>query len=287
MARPTRLALLLVCATIPLAFGLSACGGDDSSKDADEKSSTTAEAPSPAEDKAAVEQLLLAYGAAPGAKSCDYFAQNEIADYGGIEACRRKNADAAAVVYKVENVAVNGDTANAVITTAGKRKYYELIREGDPGGVGGGWRISSYPNDGVPSATEQAAAPTPEPETTTTTLDAIEDPEAVARDEVTSLLNDFGSAEGGEQCSFFADSLIASRGGMAACEKFFGDKPALDSKIIYLKVTVPIGKQDVVPAATAAIKSGQTGKPLYIGLGKTESPLDDDYGGWRITKQAD
>lgn len=279
MARPTHLALLLVCATVPLGFGLSACGGDDSSKDANEKSSTTAEAPSPADDKAAIEQVLLAYGAANGAKACDYMAENEITDFGGIEKCQRAYADTKPEIFTVENIAVDGDVANAAITTASERRDYELVREG------GDWRISSYPGDGLISAASAGEAASP-PQATTTTEQASQNPEAVARAEITQLLNDFGAAQGSEVCDFFSDSLIEDRGGLGACQRYFKGKPALDSKIVFLKVTVPEGKEDVLPAATAAIKSGVTGNPLYIGLNETGSPLDE-YGGWAITRQSD
>jgi hypothetical protein len=259
-----------------LVFGLVACGGDGTGKAGISAKDRTAAAsrPSRAEDSAAVEQVLLAYGAAKGAKSCDYLAANEITHLGGLASCRRKNADLSATIFRVENVAVNRDTANAVITAKGRKSYYyELVREGRPGGIGGGWKISSFPGDGLGSGSQTTHAPAPVT------------PTEGARAQIRELLTAFGKTRGSAYCNFFSKRLIEKRGGLAACRRYFADKPALDSKIISVSVRLPVGKQDVLPSAGAVIKSGVSGKNLYLGF-RQGGPIDR-YGGWVIDRQGE
>ena len=115
---------------------------------------------------------------------------------------------------------------------------------------------------------------------------ASPDPEASARANIEELLNAFGEAQGSEVCSFFSDDLIEERAGLKSCQQYFEGKPALDSEIVKLSVTVPVYKEDVLPAASAVIKSGVSGQNLSLQM-NIQGSVSDPYGGWIITSQSD
>jgi hypothetical protein len=263
----------VVALAVPvLAFSMTACGGMGSGGKAAKPAA--AAGPTRAEDRAAVEQVLLAYGAATGAKSCDYLARNEITHLGGITGCQHKNGGLSAAIFKVETVAVKGDTANAAIRAGGHTSYYELVREDRSKGIAGGWKISSFPRDGFTRGSRSA------------TPSAVRPAQPAAGDEaeVRRLLTDFGRARGGDLCKFFSAELIAKRGGLRTCQKFFATKPALDGEIVFVRVTLPVGKQDVIASARAILKSRVSGQSLFLGLNRTGSP-SGAYAGWQITRQ--
>jgi len=259
MRRLTILATLLA-----LALSLVACGGGD---DDGEEKSAAPQGPSKQEDIGAIEQVLLAYGAAEGTDVCSYYAESQIEAVGGVAGCESSNADTASALFKVENVAVNGDKATAIVSVEGQEgelSTYELSREA------GEWKISSFPSDDDPgTTTEEEPAPEPEP---------VEEPEplppATPRVIVDDLLKDFGQAEGTAICDFFSTSFIASLGGRAGCEDTFGD--------------LSFGFQPVGLSFT----NGQTRAIALLrneeGRGSVEAkvtePIDSLYGGWRITK---
>jgi hypothetical protein len=252
---------------LALALSLVACGADDDG--GDDKS---AQGPGKQEDIGAIEQLMLAYGAAEGGDVCSYYAENQIEATGGAAGCKSSNADTASALFKVENVAVNGDRATAVVSVEGQEdelSTYELSREA------GGWKISGFPSDDGPGgggSDEEEPAPV--------------DSGGSDRAEVEQLLTDFGQASGDEVCGFFSEDLIQERGGLQACQQFFADKPPLDSEIVDLSLFIPGPHQDALPSATAVIRSGVSGNNLKIGLTNSNIP-DDPYGGWEISSQSD
>ena len=267
--RPTILASLLV-----LALSLGACGGGD------DDDQSTAEGPTKQQDVAAIEEALVTYGATEGGEVCDYYAESQLAAAGGLGECVQANQDTSSALFTVESVVVKGDEATAVVTVKGQEdevSTYGLTREG------GDWKISDFPSDdGLGGGGSDEAEPEPEPEVEETSLP---DPEASARADVEELLADFGEAEGSEVCTFFSDELIEERGGLKSCQQYFQGKPALRSEIVKLSVTVPIYKEDVVPGASAVIKSGVSGQNLSLQLNVGGS-VSDAYGGWIITSQS-
>jgi len=126
-----------------------------------------ASAPSAEEDTAAIEQLMVEYGAAIGADTCDYYSADFIAEIGSLERCQRNNADTVGVDYAVDDVSIDGDSASATVSTGGgKPQIYPLAREGESTEPYAGWTIDGYRKaaPGVEAETdapdESAATPT-------------------------------------------------------------------------------------------------------------------------------
>jgi hypothetical protein len=130
------------CVTVALALlgslALMACGEERPSPPAQERTG-----PTEAEDETTLRKMIVAYGATPGAKSCDFLSQEYLrTDYKGLEGCQRESKDANALRYKVERVSVKGNDAEVVILDEdGERYRYDMTREGVPSEAHAGWKI--------------------------------------------------------------------------------------------------------------------------------------------------
>jgi hypothetical protein len=259
--RPTILAVLLA-----LALSLGACGGGDD--DGDEKSAEPA-GPSKQEDIGAIEQVMLAYGATAGGDVCDYQAPNLIAIDGSLAECRRVNEDARAVVLQVENVAVSGDEATAVVKYEdGEVGAYGLRR------IDGEWKISDFPGNEDEVAAEEAEEGTPPPVIESEEEPPEELPPATPRVIVDDLLKDFAQAEGSAACDFFSTGFIESQGGRGRCKQLFSD-------LTFGFQTVGLSFTNGQTRAIALLRS-ENGRASVEA--KVTEPPESLYGGWRITK---
>ena len=73
--------------------------------------------------------------------------------------CVSANQDTSSALFTVENVAINGDEATAIVTVKGQEdevSTYGLTREA------GEWKISDFPSDDQPAGGD-GAEPEPEP----------------------------------------------------------------------------------------------------------------------------
>lgn len=147
------------------ALALAACGGDTETTTvgADAEGEATLEA-----DTAAIEKLIVEYGAATGAEGCDFYSRDFLArEAGGLKSCRR-DTDQDAVTFTVNDVSVDGNTASVtveVVGGGGQPLVYPLIREGEPSDVYDGWKLSdgskrssSVEETSAPPATESTIA---------------------------------------------------------------------------------------------------------------------------------
>ena len=244
-----------------VSLALVACGGGDDGDD--EKAAP--KGPTKQQDVAAIEQVLLAYGAADGSEVCSYYAESQIDATGGVAECESVNEDASAALFTVENVAVNGGEATAVVTVEGQEgevSAYELSREGRE------WKISDFPSDDGPQTQSE-----PEPVIEEEAPEPL--PPATPKVIITDLLTDFGKASGAPICDFFSVSFVeGQQGGRAGCENYFGDKPATN----YKPVVVAVGSK----TSARAILRNSSGR-AYAQVDVTEPP-DSLYGGWRVTE---
>ncbi|MGZ5308348.1 MAG: hypothetical protein ACXWES_04945 [Solirubrobacterales bacterium] len=148
------------------ALALAACGGDTETTTvgADAEGEATLEA-----DTAAIEKLIVEYGASTGAEGCDFYSRDFLArEAGGLKSCRR-DTDQDAVTFTVNDVSVDGNTASVtveVVGGGGQPLVYPLIREGEPSDVYDGWKLSDgskrsssvEETSEAPSATESTIA---------------------------------------------------------------------------------------------------------------------------------
>lgn len=136
-----------------VALTLVGCGGDD------ESDSNAA-----SQDEAALESLLLDYAALVGRDACALWSDELLAREGGLKGCERKIGDEVVSTIKVEEVEVEGDTAEVLITLLpdDEQFIFPAVREGEPTDSYDGWRLAEVDVEEVAgaAATETAATTT-------------------------------------------------------------------------------------------------------------------------------
>lgn len=196
----TKTARRLAVAGLLLALSLLAlaCGdGDDSS--------ATDGAPTLEEDTAAIEKLIVEFGASRGGEACDYYSADFIrSDFGSVAACRRQASDAKAVDYELDEARIDGDRGSAIVISPFSERLlvYPVVREGDDADAYDGWLIAGfYEKEGaVPEAAESPDEP-PEPEEPEAPAPADPDAQAVApTGESTPYANALGDATEYQTC---------------------------------------------------------------------------------------
>ena len=152
----------LIAISVIAALTLAACGDDESGSD------------SAAEDEAAIEQLFLDYAAVEGSDACDLFSEKVIAGLGGRKACERDQAGAESVTIKVDEIEVDGDTAQALVTLFPEDKQYRfpVVREGEASDSYDGWRVDELD---VEEVTAEAGEDGADETTTETTEETNEE----------------------------------------------------------------------------------------------------------------
>jgi hypothetical protein len=269
---------LCLCSFV-LALALAACGGDDDG--GDEPSAATSEeateqlvdeGPTEAEDVAAIEQVLLAYGAAEGSEACDYYSAEKIeGGWGGIEACRRDTAGLQGVVFKVSEIEVDGDLATAVVSNANGSDPdpYELVRED------GEWLINGI------GAEELSSPPSSAEQPGLSSAPARDDPEPApqpSREQaneahVKRLFGDYATVRGRTVCGLFSERFVDREiGGISKCLRAFADKkPGV----------VTLQALDFTGPNRGLVIAKLNGDVVNFGVTRTGSP-DLPYGRWEI-----
>jgi hypothetical protein len=194
-----RASFLAACgATATLLLG--ACGGDD-------EETAPAEPP-----EAAVEEVVVEFGASRGSDACNYGNGEFLDQYGGRKGCDKAFADEGAVDYRVSRIEVGEETATAVADSGDGVVELELTLED------GEWRIAGLTKADreAVEAAESASAEAAEAEAE---VAGTESPEAA----VEQTLVDFAAAEGLAACDYYTEEWIGAIGGeRAAC----ADNPA-------------------------------------------------------------
>jgi hypothetical protein len=157
----------LIAISVIAALTLAACGDDESGSD------------SAAEDEAAIEQLFLDYAAVEGSDACDLFSEKVIAGLGGRKACERDQAGAESVTIKVDEIEVDGDTAQALVTLFPEDKQYRfpVVREGEASDSYDGWRVDELDVEEVTAEAGEDGAEETTTETIEETIEATEETE--------------------------------------------------------------------------------------------------------------
>ena len=138
---------------------LAGCGGDDEG-DSD----------SAAQDEAAVEGRLLEYAAGVDEEACARWSEELLAREGGLKGCLRKIEREVSTTIKIDDVTVDGDTAEVLLTVLPDdvQFIYPVVREGEPTDSFDGWRIAEVD-------LEEVTGEPPESTTETTTAVATEE----------------------------------------------------------------------------------------------------------------
>jgi len=258
---PVLAILAVVAATAPLA----ACGDDD-------EPAVDPAAPTAEEDLTAIEQLLLDYGAAEGSETCELYSAKLIQRAGGPKGCERKEADAAQVAVTVDEVTVEGDTADAIVTIVAKDKQYvyPVVREGGPTDSYDGWRLAQVSVEEVSAEAEEPA----EDE------DRAQDEAALDDDaQIENLMSDYGAA-GKDGCDFLAADLISkTHGSLEVCRRTFS-RDEIEYEYTVEEVSV---EGDTATVVTTSTVRGESipGKETWE-LAREGEP-GDPYVGWKIS----
>jgi hypothetical protein len=143
------------------ALALAACGGDGETKTV---TAGADDGPSLEEDTAAIEQLMVEWGASVGKESCDFYSADFLAEFGGLGGCRNDAADIEAATFRVEDVTVDGDTGSATVVRADPRGRpapitYPLRRDGEPSDIYNGWKLDGSFTRGT--SIEESSEPPP------------------------------------------------------------------------------------------------------------------------------
>jgi hypothetical protein len=143
----------LLATLLFVALTLVGCGGDDET-DSDAAS----------QDEAALESLLLDYAALVGRDACALWSEELLAREGGLKGCEREIGDGGVTTIRVEEVGVEGDTAEVLITVLPDDEQFRFpaVREGEPTDSYDGWRLAEFEVEEVAGgpATETAATTT-------------------------------------------------------------------------------------------------------------------------------
>ena len=137
---------------------LAGCGGDDEG-DSD----------STAQDEAALESLVLDYAALVDEEACALWSEELLAREGGVKGCLRRIGGEVSTTIKVDDITVDGDTAEVLLTVLpGDEQYiYPAVRDGEPTDSYDGWRLAEVDVEEVTA--ESSAA------TTAATTEATEE----------------------------------------------------------------------------------------------------------------
>lgn len=146
--RGKALALVLTAA-----LALSACGGDSETTTVTTDTEAEATTPTVEADKAAIESLMLGFGASVGKEACEFYSVDFLAEVGSLKTCERQAADITAATFAVDDVTVKGDKGSVTVHRTdprGKKNpiTYPVVRDKEPTDSFGGWRIDGNYADG-------------------------------------------------------------------------------------------------------------------------------------------
>jgi hypothetical protein len=152
----------LLAGAVCLALALPACGDGETTTVT--TGAEASEEPSVDEEDAAIEKLLVEFGASKGGEGCDYYSPDFIAEeYGSLAACRRSAAGSEPIAFTVTGVEVDGETGTATVVTpgGGRASVYPVLLAGEPSDPYDGWAIDGFFEKGPSIEPEDSPEPTP------------------------------------------------------------------------------------------------------------------------------